>query len=157
MLFLRFLFFLPQSCKVHSRAYNECKLAQSRSREICEKSPTGCFPEVTGWWALQERELKSLAPQTDHGTTISHCWLTHSVFGECYLPLLSSWFIRKTIIFPNFSLTSALRKSLSPSAGLFSCHHPLSLSDARALVFFSRAASLLLIKLLWKYAGYYII
>lgn len=110
MLFFCIFWWGAESCKVHSCAYNECKLAQLRGRKICEKSPTGCFQEVTEWWALQEPELKSSAPQTDQGTAISHCLLTHSAFAGRYPRL--HWFICNTINSPNFSLVSIFSQEM---------------------------------------------
>lgn len=139
MLFLCIFFWGgPESCKVHSCAYNECKLAQSRGRKICEKSPTGCFQEVTEWWALQEPELKSSAPQTDHGTAISHCLLTHSVFAGRYPRL--HWFICKTINSPNFSLVSTLRKSFLRKWLFLRWFLIASISEIRAACFLPKRA-----------------
>lgn len=133
-LFSFFFFFLPESCKVHSRAYNECKLAQLHGREICEKSPTGCFREVTESWTLQEQEVKSSTPQTDRGTAISHCCADS--FGVWWM--LSSFtliHLEKHYFSQLFPCVTSQEIFVALSWPV-SCHNPLSLSNAHELVLF---------------------
>lgn len=93
ILFFAAFFFWPESCKVHSRADNECKLAESRGTESCEKSPTVASQK---WQSGELSRNQNWGPRRlglTAGCPLATAALTYLAFGGCYPGL--HWFIWK--------------------------------------------------------------